>query len=640
MHSLLIVEGAGEERGAHSLPPLKYDYSALEPHICTTIMQIHHTKHHQGYINNLKAAVEKFQVYVKDAEKRSAKEKKWAKLSDGSSEKRSCWQEPAFEAPWASRFVVVEPDLAAVKGSIGQLSAVLLPLASGSAFSRFADGRASVRLPPQVLPWPVDVGTDPGGTVVSQAAATGWSSFSEEVDEVFDDIPLGETGVKCTSGTSRPGPTPLVLPRYPLALEVRRIPWGISNPASAKLALPRSLLMAWLPQLGVSGLRLVGPLVPDALRQLCLLGFRPLLLLRDPPLSSTPVECPAYREGLDCHSALEAVVSEMLIEGAIEPVVNWAKSDLSPSQRKQFLGMVLDSQSLGLPVARLGQPVSGSCPTVSASQGSTSVPLEVFAGTSCIPSMVSARQAPADVGSAAFVLIRRVLVRVRELRAVCMTLVASLWPQGDWFPLLLELLMDSPLILPMWRSLLRQPHHPLFHGSPEKLHLHAWRLSSVSSDCELAEAEKANDIAAINALFPAMKFNGGGHLNHTIFWTNMAPEAGGEPTGDIAEAINKDFGSFQSFKEKFSGVSVAVKGSGWGWLGYCPKDDKLAIASCQNQDPLQLTHGEMSFNTLPCDTLLSVLLVLTGSKLLFWQVSKDWPQTRRRLTAASSCDPF
>nr|ACH99175.1 cytosolic manganese superoxide dismutase [Portunus trituberculatus] len=108
---------------------------------------------------------------------------------------------------------------------------------------------------------------------------------------------------------------------------------------------------------------------------------------------------------------------------------------------------------------------------------------------------------------------------------------------------------------------------------------------------KLAEAEKANDIAAINALFPAMKFNGGGHLNHTIFWTNMAPEAGGEPTGDIAEAINKDFGSFQSFKEKFSGVSVAVKGSGWGWLGYCPKDDKLAIASCQNQDPLQLTHG-------------------------------------------------
>nr|CAR85671.1 cytoplasmic manganese superoxide dismutase [Xantho poressa] len=108
---------------------------------------------------------------------------------------------------------------------------------------------------------------------------------------------------------------------------------------------------------------------------------------------------------------------------------------------------------------------------------------------------------------------------------------------------------------------------------------------------KLVEAEKANDVAACNALLPAIKFNGGGHLNHTIFWTNMAPNAGGEPTGAIVEAINKDFGSFQSFKEKFSGASVGVKGSGWGWLGYCPKDDKVAIATCQNQDPLQVTHG-------------------------------------------------
>nr|CAR85664.1 cytoplasmic manganese superoxide dismutase [Necora puber] len=108
---------------------------------------------------------------------------------------------------------------------------------------------------------------------------------------------------------------------------------------------------------------------------------------------------------------------------------------------------------------------------------------------------------------------------------------------------------------------------------------------------KLVEAEKANDVAAMNSLLPAIKFNGGGHLNHTIFWTNMAPKAGGEPSGAIAEAINKDFGSFQAFKEKFSGASVGVKGSGWGWLGYCPKGDKVAVTTCQNQDPLQITHG-------------------------------------------------
>ncbi|MPC24913.1 hypothetical protein E2C01_018007 [Portunus trituberculatus] len=61
-----------------------------------------------------------------------------------------------------------------------------------------------------------------------------------------------------------------------------------------------------------------------------------------------------------------------------------------------------------------------------------------------------------------------------------MTLVAPLWPQADWFPLLLDLLVDSLRVLPMWRSLLQQPHRPLFHGSAEKLHLHAWRLSSFS----------------------------------------------------------------------------------------------------------------------------------------------------------------
>lgn len=70
------------------------------------------------------------------------------------------------------------------------------------------------------------------------------------------------------------------------------------------------------------------------------------------------------------------------------------------------------------------------------------------------------------------------------------------------------------------------------------------------------EAEAANDVNAMNALLPAIKFNGGGHLNHTIFWTNMAPDAGGEPEGAIAQAIDDSFGSFQSFK-------VGLSCDGW-----------------------------------------------------------------------------
>ncbi|KAK4311804.1 hypothetical protein Pmani_016726 [Petrolisthes manimaculis] len=108
---------------------------------------------------------------------------------------------------------------------------------------------------------------------------------------------------------------------------------------------------------------------------------------------------------------------------------------------------------------------------------------------------------------------------------------------------------------------------------------------------KLVEAEKAKDVGAMNALLPAIIFNGGGHINHTIFWTNMGPNAGGNPSGAIAAAIDKEFGSFKAFKDKFSAASVGVKGSGWGWLGYCPKNDKVAVATCQNQDPLELKHG-------------------------------------------------
>ena len=83
-----------------------------------------------------------------------------------------------------------------------------------------------------------------------------------------------------------------------------------------------------------------------------------------------------------------------------------------------------------------------------------------------------------------FALIRRVLVRVRDASCVRMTLIAPKWPQADWFPLLLGLLVDTPRTLPQWDSLLCQPHHLHFHKFPGALHLHAWRLSSISSERE------------------------------------------------------------------------------------------------------------------------------------------------------------
>eukprot|EP00736_Rhodelphis_marinus_P009918 Rmarinus@m.23919 len=109
---------------------------------------------------------------------------------------------------------------------------------------------------------------------------------------------------------------------------------------------------------------------------------------------------------------------------------------------------------------------------------------------------------------------------------------------------------------------------------------------------QLADAEKNNDIARMIALQSAIKFNGGGHVNHSIFWTNLAPpkEGGGAPpSGDLADAINKQWGSLDKFQETFSAQTAAVQGSGWGWLGYDKASKSLKIQTCANQDPLSTT---------------------------------------------------
>lgn len=80
----------------------------------------------------------------------------------------------------------------------------------------------------------------------------------------------------------------------------------------------------------------------------------------------------------------------------------------------------------------------------------------------------------------------------------------------------------------------------------------------------------------------AVRNNGGGHWNHTFFWASMAPNAGGSPSGKLAEAINNAFGSFDAFKEKFAQAGMTRFGSGWAWL--IVKDGKLEICSTPNQD--------------------------------------------------------
>jgi len=86
----------------------------------------------------------------------------------------------------------------------------------------------------------------------------------------------------------------------------------------------------------------------------------------------------------------------------------------------------------------------------------------------------------------------------------------------------------------------------------------------------------------ISKYTPAIRNNGGGHYNHSLFWTILGPNAGGTPTGDLAAAIDKAFGSFDAFKEQFAAAGVTRFGSGWAWL--IVANGELKITSTPNQD--------------------------------------------------------
>ncbi len=86
----------------------------------------------------------------------------------------------------------------------------------------------------------------------------------------------------------------------------------------------------------------------------------------------------------------------------------------------------------------------------------------------------------------------------------------------------------------------------------------------------------------------AVRNNGGGHANHSLFWKLMAPNAGGQPTGELAAAIDRTFGSFEAFKEKFTAAATTRFGSGWAWLVVKPNGN-LEVYSTANQDSPLMT---------------------------------------------------
>ncbi len=96
------------------------------------------------------------------------------------------------------------------------------------------------------------------------------------------------------------------------------------------------------------------------------------------------------------------------------------------------------------------------------------------------------------------------------------------------------------------------------------------------------EGKSIEEILSSGNLSAAVRNNGGGFYNHTLFWDIMSPNGGGAPTGELADKINEAFGSFEEFKTIFSNAAATQFGSGWAWL--CVTDGKLEVCSTPNQD--------------------------------------------------------
>ncbi|KDP21662.1 hypothetical protein JCGZ_03333 [Jatropha curcas] len=148
-----------------------------------------------------------------------------------------------------------------------------------------------------------------------------------------------------------------------------------------------------------------------------------------------------------------------------------------------------------------------------------------------------------------------------------------------------DLAYDYSALEPVISAEIMQLHHQKHHQT---------YITNYNKSLELLnEAMNKGDSASVVKLQSAIKFNGGGHINHSIFWKNLAPvrEGGGEPPhGSLGWAIDEDFGSLEKLIQKISTEGAAVQGSGWVWLGLDKEAKKLVVETTANQDPL-VTKG-------------------------------------------------
>ena len=154
-----------------------------------------------------------------------------------------------------------------------------------------------------------------------------------------------------------------------------------------------------------------------------------------------------------------------------------------------------------------------------------------------------------------------------------------------------------------------------------------------------AEKMSIEDICKHISKYPMpVRNNGGGHYNHSLFWTIMKQKGGGNPTGDVANAINAAFGSFDEFKTKFNTAGATRFGSGWAWL-IVGADKKLAVTSTPNQDnPLMDIAEVKGTPIMGCDVWEHAYYLHYQNRrpdyMSAWWNLVNWDEVNRRFAAA------
>lgn len=190
-----------------------------------------------------------------------------------------------------------------------------------------------------------------------------------------------------------------------------------------------------------------------------------------------------------------------------------------------------------------------------------------------------------------------------------------------------ELQYDYAALEPSISGAIMELHHGKHHQ--------AYVTGANTALAQLAEARDKGDLSNVNKLQKDLAFNLGGHVNHSIFWTNLSPNGGDKPTGELAAAIDDNFGSFDKFQAHFTAAALGVQGSGWAALVWDSIGQKLIIQQFFDQ------QSNFAAGTVPVLLLdvwehayyLDYRNVRADYVKAFWNIA-NWENVQLRFEAA------